>query len=103
MNRFDTTPTSIPIVLNGIAPGFATHSAKYAYFFGFPTDYNMFNMNPTVPNITSHLALSSGIVKKLVAYIASGDPNAIGGRFIIVTALFAFCEESLTEHSPRLP
>ncbi|KAH8172559.1 carboxylesterase family protein [Sarocladium implicatum] len=73
--RFDTNPTSIPIVLNGITPGFATHSSEYAYFFGFPPNYNLNNLNPTVPNVTSHLALSRGIVDKLVAYIATGDPN----------------------------
>ena len=65
--------------MNAIAPGFATHSSEYAYFFGFPPDYNLSNFNPTVPNVTSHLALSRGIVDKLVAYIATGDPNKAKG------------------------
>ena len=67
--------------MNSIAPGFASHLAEYAYFFGFPSDYDTGNMNPTVPNVTSHLALSRGIVDKLIAYIATGDPNDFQGEF----------------------
>lgn len=78
--RFDTYPTSIPIVLDGNAPGFATHSAEYSYFFGFPPDFDRGGTGPTVVNSTSHRSLSRGIVDMFVSFIATGDPNTFGGE-----------------------
>ncbi|KAL0943725.1 para-nitrobenzyl esterase [Colletotrichum truncatum] len=75
--RFDTNPTDVPIVKNAIAPGFATHSAEYAYFFNFPPEYNMLGLNPAVRNVSSHLTLSRNIADKFISYIATGDPNSI--------------------------
>ncbi|PNH42501.1 hypothetical protein VD0004_g4825 [Verticillium dahliae] len=72
--RFDTDPTDIPIS-EVLAPGFATHASEYTYFFGFPPDYNMYERNSPVVNVSSHLRLSRGLVDKLVSYIATGDPN----------------------------
>ncbi|KAI9148427.1 Carboxylic ester hydrolase [Paramyrothecium foliicola] len=73
--RFDTVPTGLPIVRNSLAPGFATHSAEYTYFFGFPPEYDMLGLNPPVVNISSHLALSKGIGSTFSSFIASGNPN----------------------------
>ena len=77
--RFDTVPTGLPIVRNALAPGFATHSAEYTYFFGFPPEYDMLNMNPSVVNISSHLNLSRGIVAGLSSFITSSNPNTYKG------------------------
>ncbi|WYZ38622.1 hypothetical protein EsH8_III_000536 [Colletotrichum jinshuiense] len=74
--RFDTNPTDIPIVKNAIAPGFAVHSAEYTYFFNLPPEYDMLGQNPPVRNVSSHLTLSRNIVDKLIAYVATGDPNS---------------------------
>ncbi|GKT40877.1 lipase 5 [Colletotrichum spaethianum] len=74
--RFDTNPTDIPIVKNVLAPGFATHSAEYSYFFNFPPEYDMHGLNPPVRNVSSHLTLSRNIVDKFIAYIATGNPNS---------------------------
>ncbi|KAF6834067.1 para-nitrobenzyl esterase [Colletotrichum plurivorum] len=74
--RFDTNPTDIPIVKNAIAPGFATHSAEYAYFFNFPPENDMLGLNPPVRNVSSHLRLSRDVSDKLIAFIATGDPNS---------------------------
>jgi hypothetical protein len=82
--RFDTTPTSIPIVNNAIKPGFAAHSAEYTYFFRLPRDYEMFGLNPLVANSNSHLELSHAIAAKLISYIYTGDPNSFKGM--------SFCE-----------
>ncbi|KAM0328174.1 hypothetical protein ACHAQA_005581 [Verticillium albo-atrum] len=79
--RFDTDPTDIPISTI-LPPGFATHSGEYTYFFNFPPEYNMYERNPPVVNVTSHLRLSRGIVDKLVSYIATGDPNTYKVDFI---------------------
>lgn len=74
--RFDTNPTSIPIVHNAIQPGFSTHSAEYTYFFRLPQEYDMLGRNPPVANSSSHLALSHAIAAKLILYIYTGDPNS---------------------------
>jgi carboxylesterase type B len=42
----------------------------------------MFDMNPPVVNISSHLQLSRGIVDKFVSFIATGDPNTFEVPFI---------------------
>ena len=55
--RFDTYPTSNPIETDDGAPGFASHSAEYSHFFGFPPDYDRYGSGPSVVNTTSHLAL----------------------------------------------
>lgn len=39
----------------------------------------MFEMNPPVANVSSHLALSRGIVDKFISFIATGDPNTFKG------------------------
>lgn len=70
----------MPIATDGGAPGFATHSAEYSYFFGFPPDYDRHGTGPSVVNTTSHLALSRGIVDAFIAFIATGNPNASGGE-----------------------
>ncbi|KAH6689775.1 lipase [Plectosphaerella plurivora] len=80
--RFDTNPTDIPIDPKILVPGFTTHSAEYTYFFNFPPEYDMFDMNPPVRNISSHLQLSRGIVDKFVSFIATGDPNTFKVPFI---------------------
>lgn len=56
------------------------HSAEYSYFFGFPPDFDRYGTGPTVVDVPSHLKLSRGIVDMFVSYIATGDPNTIGGE-----------------------
>jgi len=78
-HRFDTWPTSIPIdVDNARRPGFAGHSTEYAYFFRYPREYDLYGNNPAVAaNSSAHLELSHQIPAKLIAFVYSGDPNAV--------------------------
>ncbi|KAK4157746.1 hypothetical protein C8A00DRAFT_29283 [Chaetomidium leptoderma] len=76
--RFDTWPTSIPIVLNARKPGFAGHGCEYSYFFRYPREYDLYGNNPPVAaNSSAHLELSHQIPAQLIAYVYAGDPNAV--------------------------
>ncbi|MBE3042736.1 hypothetical protein IMZ48_09220 [Candidatus Bathyarchaeota archaeon] len=63
-------------MLNGIAPGLATHSAEYSYFFGFPPDFDRHGTGPTVVDVEAHIRLSRGVVDILVYFTYTGNPNA---------------------------
>jgi len=79
--RFDTWPTSVPVVLDSRKPGFAGHSSEYAYFFRYPREYSLYGNNPPVAaNSSAHLELSHQIPAKLIAFVYAGDPNAINRK-----------------------
>ncbi|KAK4641587.1 hypothetical protein QC761_500510 [Podospora bellae-mahoneyi] len=77
--RFDTWPTSFPITnFTNFKPGFAGHSTDYSYFFRFPREHDLYGNNPPIPKGSeAHLQLSQGIAAKLIAYIYTGNPNAV--------------------------
>ena len=81
--RFDTAPTSIPIVnWIGLGPGFATHGSELAYEFRLPGGFTTsIDFYPPVKNGSTHLYLSRAIVSKWIAFATTGDPNSITRKF----------------------
>ena len=95
--RFDTDPTSIPIVnWIGLGPGFATHGSELAYEFRLPGGFTTpIDFYPPVKNVSTHLCLSKVIVSKWIAFAATGDPNAIT-RELPLDSPYSFFSLTLT-------
>lgn len=76
--RFNTNPTSIPIVYwNGLGPGFALHGADLAYDFGLPAGFTApIDYYPPVKDVGPHIQLSHVMTSKWVSFVHSMDPNS---------------------------
>ncbi|KAK0631436.1 Alpha/Beta hydrolase protein [Immersiella caudata] len=78
--RFDTWPTSFPITSGDVKPGFSGHGSDYAYWFGWPKEYELHGKHPPIGPGIWHEALQRVMTAALISYISAGDPNALKGR-----------------------